>query len=84
MKNPEEESSKKWLELATPMFGTTCILPDLEEIDLWKRDPFINGLILHELVTRTLENRSLFIDMPEFIGAARRAYRISPPIFPEG
>lgn len=78
-KNPEEDYSKEWLRFAEPMFTTTCILPDLEYINLKKRDPFINGLILLELVTRSLEGRSLFTDMAKYIATVRRAYMISPP-----
>jgi hypothetical protein len=78
-KNPEEDYSKEWLRFAEPMFTTTCMLPDLEYINLKKRDPFINGLILLELVTRSLEGRSLFTDMAEYIATARRVYMISPP-----
>jgi hypothetical protein len=78
-KNPEEDYSKEWLRSAKPMFTPTCIVPDLEDINLKKRDPFINGLILLELVTRSLEGKSLFTDMAEYIATMRRAYMISPP-----
>ncbi len=78
-KNPEEDYSKEWLGFAESMFTPLCILPNLEDINLKKREPFINGLILHELLTRTLESRSLFTDMEEYIATMRRAYIISPP-----
>lgn len=79
LKNPDDELSKKWLGLADKMFSPFCILPNVREVDLRERDPYINGLILHELVDRTLHGRSLFVDMEEFIGTARRLYRLSPP-----
>lgn len=83
LKNPDDELSKKWLELAERMFSPFCILPDTRAVDLRERDPFINALILHELVDRTLKGRSLFVDMAEFIGTARRLYQLSPPTPPE-
>ena len=79
LKNPDDELSKKWLELAESMFSPFCILPDIKAVDLRERDPFINGLILHELVDRTLKGRSLFVDMEDFILTARRLYQLSPP-----
>lgn len=78
-KNREEDCSEEWLSIAEPMFTTICILPDPDEIDLTKRDPCINAAILNELVNRTLEGRSLLIDMPEYIATMRRTYMISPP-----
>lgn len=79
LKNPDNELSKKWLELAESMFSPFCILPDIKAVNLRERDPYINALILHELVDRTLKGRSLFVEMAEFIGTARRLYQLSPP-----
>lgn len=78
-KNRGEAHSEEWLKTTSPMFTTICILPEPDEIDLTKRDPCINAAILNELVIRTLECRSLFIDMEEYIATTRHAYRISPP-----
>ncbi len=83
LRSPEDEISKGWLKLAEGMFSTFCILPNLSAIDLNERDPFINSLILHELVDRTLKGRSLFSDMTNFITTARRLYRLSPPTYQE-
>lgn len=83
LKNPDNILSKKWLELAKSMFSPFCILPDRKAIDLRERDPVINVMILHELVDRTLKGKSLFIDMPEFILAARRLHKLSPPAYHE-
>jgi len=79
LKNPDDELSRKWLELAESMFTLFGILPDIKAVDLRERDPFINALILHELVDRTLQGKSLFVDMAEFIGTARRLYQLPPP-----
>ena len=83
LKNPDNILSKKWLELAKSMFSPFCIVPDPKAIDLRERDPVINIMILHELVDRTLKGKSLFIDMPEFILASRRLYKLSPPTYHE-
>ncbi len=83
LKNPNDKLSKKWLKLAQNMFSPFCIIPDSKALDLRDRDPFINALILNELVERTLKGKSLFIDMPEFILSARRLYQLSPPTYPE-
>jgi len=73
-RNPEMGLSKEWLELADSMTNTSCILPDPNEIDLRRRKPFINSLILQELVDRTLKGRSLFTDMDRFIASSARAF----------
>jgi len=78
-KNREEDYSEEWLKIAEPMLTSICIIPDPDEIDLTKRDPLINAAILNELVNRTLKNRSLLIDMEEYIAQMRHAYMISPP-----
>ena len=77
-RNPEKELSKEWLEFAGNMTNTSCILPDLNEIDLRKRKPFINSLILYELVDRTIKGRSLFTDMDKFIEILIRSFPDSP------
>jgi len=79
LKNREEEFSKEWLDIAEPMSTPICIIPDPEEINLEKRDPFINASILNELVTRTLEGMSLIEGMEGYIASMQYAYRISPP-----
>ncbi|TET41067.1 MAG: DUF3800 domain-containing protein [Dehalococcoidia bacterium] len=78
-KNREEDCSEEWLKIAEPMLTSICIVPDPDEIDLTKRDPLINAAILNELVNRTLEGKSLLIDMEEYIAQMRHAYMISPP-----
>lgn len=81
LKNREEDYSEEWLKIAESMLTSICIVPDPEEIDLTKRDPLINAAILNELVDRTLEGRSLLIDMEEYILQMRHAHMISPPKF---
>lgn len=81
LKNREKDCSEEWLKIAEPMLTSICIVPDPEEIDLTKRDPLINAAILNELVNRTLEGRSLLINMEEYIAQMRHAYMISPPQF---
>lgn len=78
LRDPEDELSKEWLEFARSMTNTSCILPDLDEIDLRKRKPFINSLILYELVDRTIRSRSLFTDMDKFIEISARSFPNSP------
>jgi len=78
LRDPEDELSKEWLEFARSMTNTSCILPDLDEIDLRKRKPFINSLILYELVDRTIKSRSLFTDMDNFIEISARSFLDSP------
>ncbi len=83
LKNPGDMSSKKWLALAERMFTPFCILPDHKALDLHEMDPFINAVILDQLVERTLKGASLLLDMPEYILSVRRLYRLSPPTFQE-
>lgn len=73
-KNPDDSLSEEWLSLADKMAHGPCILPETEAVDLQQKQPFINGLILHELVDRTLKGKSLFTDMDKFILASEDAY----------
>jgi hypothetical protein len=74
LKNPEAIVSKEWLELTEGMTSTSCILPDPNEIDLQKRKPFVNSMILYELVDRSIKGTSLFTDMDKFIAGSARAF----------
>jgi len=76
-KNPNDSLSKEWLSLADSMFSSTCILPALEALNLHERKPFINALVLRELVERTLKGRSLLVDWDKFLLAAVRTYEYS-------
>lgn len=76
-KNPNDSLSKEWLSLADSMFSSTCILPDLKALDLHEREPFINALVLQELVDRTLKGRSLLVDWDKFLLTAERIYEYS-------
>lgn len=74
LKNPEDEESRLWLSLAQETFDDTCVFPDPNKFDLNRRAPFVNCLILHELVDRTVERKDLFEGMDEFIEIAGKAY----------
>ena len=42
------------------------IIPDKRHLDLTQREPFVNGLILHELVDRSLRRENLCAGMEHF------------------
>lgn len=78
-KNSADTLSKEWLSLADKMAFGPCILPETSAVDLRHKRPFINGLILHELVDRTIKGNSLFTDMDEFILTSEITYDRFPP-----
>ena len=73
-KDTENELSKFWLNLIKDMLGGPCILPDSATLDLHAKGPFINGLVLHELVDRTIKGNPLLVDWEEFLVGAVQAY----------
>ncbi|MBI2853022.1 MAG: DUF3800 domain-containing protein [Chloroflexi bacterium] len=73
-KNPDDGPSKQLLYLAKDMLGGPCILPDVKTLDLRAKGPFINSLILHELVDRTIRGASLLVDWEEFLVVSTHAY----------
>jgi hypothetical protein len=83
-KNPDDEISKQWLDIAFNMFSPFGIFPNPKSIDLTEREPVINALILQELIDRTLKGQSLLVGMPEFIANAMYLYEISPPKYEKG
>ena len=73
-KNPEEDISKEWLGYFDDV-AVNMIAPDLTLVDFTKEDAFVNGMILDELVDRSIRGEDLFEDMIEFILGARLTYR---------
>lgn len=74
LRYPDEDHSKEWLALANDMISGESIVPDSRMLDLSQREPFVNGLVLRELVNRSVKGSSVFSRMPEFIEAANYAY----------
>lgn len=74
LKHPDEEHSKTWLTLVADMIGDESVIPDPQMLDLSQRDPFINALVLRELVDRSVKGSSLIAGMDEFIAFAQYAY----------
>ena len=75
LNNPEEEHSKTWLTLVADMIGDESVIPDPQMLDLSQREPFINALVLGELVDRTVKGSSLIAGMADFIAFAHYAYQ---------
>jgi hypothetical protein len=75
LNNPNGEVSREILSIADGMFDGLCIVPDLDAVDLRMPGPLVNGLILNELVERTLRGESLLDGWRRFISSATLASR---------
>ena len=79
-----DNNQREWMELAQQSFLDDNIWPDLDNIDLRQKWPFINSMLLLELTERLLRKQDLFRGIPEFIASANRAYpRYAAEIRPE-
>jgi len=76
---PASRISKEWLALASDMLSGACIIPDKKNLDLNLEEPFINAVILHELVDRTIKGKSLLDGMADFIVFSKLSYKTNPP-----
>lgn len=74
LRNAKSRQAKQWWKALKPCICEDCILPDEVHLDLSQREPFVNTLILHELVDRSLKREDLCRGMAEFIQAAYHAY----------
>lgn len=73
-KYPDYSCSNEWISLANSMFHSTCIIPAMNSVDLRRKEPFVNALVLQELVNRTLGGKPLLVDWEEFITIASMTY----------
>jgi hypothetical protein len=77
------EKAWEWLTIPTMAFP---VLPDEDVFDLNTREAFVNTIVLHELVERSLKGHDLFEDMPLIMARAGRlhvAFLESQGVFPE-
>lgn len=65
-----ESSEKEWLTITRECQLEDSVWPDLDLIDLDKRNGFVNTLVLLELANRSVKKENLFHGMPEFIATA--------------
>ncbi len=65
-----------WLNIfeSCESFGDECIVPTPDAIDLDQEEPFVNALVLKELLDRTLRGESLLAQMEDFIAVARSSF----------
>ena len=71
LRYPQKKTSSIWREMLDPVVSEFSIFPDAELLDLKDEAPFVNRLVLHELVERSLQKADLFEGMPGFMLAAR-------------
>jgi Protein of unknown function (DUF3800) len=67
-------AEREWLDLTRECHLEDNIWPDLELIDLRKRNGFVNTLVLLELAQRSVKKENLFRGMPEFIATAHAGF----------
>jgi len=75
LKNPSDNLFRQWLSLTECTFDGTSVFPNTDNMNLNLKEPFINTLILHELVERTIRGKGLFDEMDEFISMAEKTYK---------
>jgi hypothetical protein len=84
LREKKSEQSRRWFKALSPCFSEASIIPDEAHLDLTKREPFINAVVLQELVDRSVRREDLCRGMPEFIVTANAAYSAHPPESPTG
>jgi hypothetical protein len=84
LREKKSKESRRWFKALSPCFSEACIIPDESHLDLTKREPFINAVVLQELVERSARREDLCGGMPEFIVTANAAYSAHPPEKPVG
>jgi hypothetical protein len=73
-RNQVDETEKRWVKLTRQSFLDENIWPDFDDVDLERRLPFVNSLLLTELTDRCIKKKDLFDGIPEFILAAHETY----------
>jgi hypothetical protein len=74
LRQKKSRDARRWFKALAPSYCDTCILPHESHIDLSKREPFINAVVLQELVERSVRREDLCRGMAEFIVTANAAY----------
>jgi hypothetical protein len=57
-----------------PAIHRFSMIPDPDDLDLMKRGPYVNSLLLHELIERSEAGRNLLENIREFILSADSSY----------
>ena len=73
-RNPDKEISRKWLNSLKASF-VRLIVPDWPQVDLRRQGPFVNRLVLEELVRRSEKGQDLLVNMEKVIEDALDSYR---------
>lgn len=79
LREKKSKQSRRWFKDLASCFHETSIIPDESHVDLTKREPFINAVVLQELVERSARREDLCRGMPEFVATANAAYNAQPP-----
>jgi Protein of unknown function (DUF3800) len=67
-------TEKDWLAITRDCLLDDNIWPDLELIDLHKRNGFVNSIVLLELAERSVKKENFFHGMPELIAFANAKF----------
>ena len=78
LREKKSKLSRRWFKELAPCFSEASIIPDESHIDLTQKEPFINAVVLHELVQRSARREDLCRGMPEFIVTANASYNAHP------
>jgi hypothetical protein len=71
LENRQDAEAQGWLDELLPSISDESVWPDPKALDLKTAEAFTNGVLLHELIDRSLQRQNLFHGIPELIAAAR-------------
>lgn len=73
MKNPDEVISAEWLDILQDV-PTNYIVPNMDDVDLTRLRTHVNAMVLIELADRSVQGRSLFEGMDEFVLSVQESF----------
>ena len=79
LEKPDELFSSRMQSRGLDVYDDASIFPDLDDVDLSQKEPFLNGLILEEILHRTLRGDDLLSGLPEKYLFYSQQYDQNPP-----
>jgi hypothetical protein len=71
LEHREDDEAQAWLKDLMPSLSDESVWPDPTTLDLDTAEAFANGILLHELIDRSLKREDLFDGISELIAVAR-------------
>jgi hypothetical protein len=71
LEHRDDAEAQTWLKDLMPSLSDESVWPDPKKLDLQTPEAFANGIVLRELIERSLQRENLFDGIPELISTAR-------------